>query len=72
MAGFGAVVSEVGASMMVGGNLAGETRVLTTAAVLEVSKGRFGTALAFGLVLIARVLLVSAALTVLQHRSRRQ
>ena len=72
MAGFGAVVSEVGASMMVGGNLAGETRVLTTAAVLEVSKGRFGTALAFGLVLIALVLLVSAALTVLQHRSRRQ
>ncbi len=72
MAGFGAVVSEVGASMMVGGNLAGETRVLTTAAVLEVSRGRFGTALAFGLVLIALVLLVSAALTVLQHRSRRQ
>jgi ABC-type phosphate transport system permease subunit len=41
IAGFGAVVSEVGASMMVGGNIRGETRVLTTATALEVSKGNF-------------------------------
>jgi ABC-type tungstate transport system substrate-binding protein len=46
MAGFGSVISEVGASMMVGGNIRGQTRVLTTAIVLETSKGEFGTALA--------------------------
>ena len=72
MAGFGAVISEVGASMMVGGNLAGETRVLTTAAVLEVSKGRFGTGLALGLILLGLVILVSVVLTFVQHRARRQ
>ena len=71
MAGFGAVISEVGASMMVGGNLAGETRVLTTAAVLEVSKGQFGTGLALGFILLILVFAVSAVLTVVQHRSRR-
>ena len=42
MAGFGSVISEVGASMMVGGNIRGQTRVLTTAIVLETSKGEFG------------------------------
>jgi tungstate transport system permease protein len=72
MAGFGAVISEVGASMMVGGNLAGETRVLTTAAVLEVSKGRFGTGLALGMILLGLVVLVSVVLTFVQHRARRQ
>jgi tungstate transport system permease protein len=72
MAGFGAVISEVGASMMVGGNLSGETRMLTTAAVLEVSRGRFGAGLAFGLILVALVIIVSVALTAVQHRSRRQ
>jgi ABC-type tungstate transport system substrate-binding protein len=41
MAGFGAVVSEVGAAIMVGGNIEGETRVLTTAAVLATSRGQF-------------------------------
>src|SRR5574337_840184 len=51
MAGFGSVISEVGASMMVGGNIKGQTRVLTTAIVLETSKGEFGTALALGLLL---------------------
>src|SRR4029453_5002613 len=45
MAGFGGVISEVGASMMVGGNLKGSTRVLTTATVLETSKGNFNIAL---------------------------
>ena len=72
MAGFGAVVSEVGASLMVGGNLSGETRVLTTAAVLEVSKGRFGTALAYGLILIFFVIIIAAILTSLQQRSQRK
>ncbi len=71
MAGFGAVISEVGASMMVGGNLAGETRMLTTAAVLEVSKGEFGTGLALGLILLALVVAVSVVVTGAQHRARR-
>ena len=51
MAGFGSVISEVGASMMVGGNLRGETRVLTTAIVLENSKGHFGIAIALSIIL---------------------
>lgn len=72
MAGFGGVVSEVGAAMMVGGNLSGETRVLTTAAVLEVNRGNFGTALALGLILLFLVVLVSAALTTAQARMRRR
>ena len=71
MAGFGAVVSEVGASMMVGGNIAGETRVLTTATVLEVSKGEFGGALALGFILLALIFAVSVTLTSLQLRQRR-
>ncbi len=53
MAAFGAVVSEVGAALMVGGNIAGETRVLTTAAVLATSRGQFALAIAFGLILLA-------------------
>ena len=72
MAGFGAVVSEVGASMMVGGNLSGETRVLTTAAVLEVSKGNYGTALALGFVLLAFIVVIAGLLTAVQQRARRQ
>lgn len=72
MAGFGGVVSEVGAAMMVGGNLAGETRVLTTAAVLEVNRGNFGTALALGLILLLFVVIVSAMLTTAQARVQRR
>ncbi|MDA0270097.1 MAG: ABC transporter permease [Chloroflexi bacterium] len=71
MAGFGAVVSEVGASMMVGGNLSGETRVLTTATVLEVSRGNFGTALALGFILLAMVIAVGVMVTGVQARVRR-
>jgi tungstate transport system permease protein len=48
VAGFGAVISEVGAVMMVGGNIAGETRVMTTAIVLETRRGNFATAMALG------------------------
>jgi len=66
------VVSEVGASMMVGGNLAGDTRVLTTAAVLEVSRGRFGTALALGMILLALVLVIAVALSIAQQRQQRR
>jgi len=70
MAGFGAVISEVGASMMVGGNLVGQTRVLTTATVMEVGKGEFGLAMAFSLVLLLLVYLVNAVLTWVQQRGR--
>jgi tungstate transport system permease protein len=70
MAGFGAVISEVGASIIVGGNIPGQTRVLTTATVLELSKGEFANAIAFSLVLLLLVYAVSAALTWLQQRGR--
>ena len=70
MAGFGAVVSEVGASMMVGGNIIGQTRVLTTAIVLEVNKGNFDVAIALSLVLMLLAYSVTAVLTVLQQRGR--
>ncbi|CAN5764922.1 ABC transporter permease [soil metagenome] len=63
VAGFGAVISEVGAVMMVGGNIAGETRVMTTAIVLETRRGNFATALAFGLILLLLAFIVNAALT---------
>lgn len=69
MAAFGAVVSEVGAAQMVGGNLAGQTRVLTTAAVLATSRGQFALAIAFGLILLAIAFGVNLALTLAQqHR----
>jgi tungstate transport system permease protein len=68
MAGFGAIVSEVGASMTVGGNLRGSTRVLTTAIVTETSRGNLPVALALGLVLLLLAFLVNLLLTVLQQR----
>ena len=70
MAGFGAVISEVGASIMVGGNLTGQTRVLTTATVLEVSKGEFGMAMALSIVLLLLVYGVTVMLTWVQQRGR--
>ena len=70
MAGFGAVISEVGAAMMVGGNIQGQTRVLTTAIVLETSRGNFELALALGLLLLALVYAVNLALTWVQQRGR--
>jgi len=63
VAGFGAVISEVGAVMMVGGNIAGETRVMTTAIVLETRRGNFATALAMGLILLAVAFAVNVLLT---------
>nr|WP_062338034.1 ABC transporter permease [Herbidospora sakaeratensis] len=68
MAAFGAVVSEVGAAQMVGGNLAGQTRVLTTAAVLATSRGQFSLAIAFGLILLLIAFCVNLSLTLIQQR----
>ena len=70
MAGFGAAVSEVGASLMVGGNLAGETRVLTTAVVLDVQRGEFDSAIALSIILMTLIFLVNAVLTGVQQRER--
>lgn len=67
IAGFGAVISEVGAAMMVGGNISGDTRVLTTAIVLETRKGNFETAMALGFILLAIVLTVNLLLTRVQQ-----
>ena len=71
MAGFGSVISEVGASMMVGGNIRGQTRVLTTAIVLETSKGEFEKALALSLLLLVLTYLINLALTWIQQKSRK-
>lgn len=68
MAGFGAVVSEVGASMTVGGNLQGNTRVLTTAIVTETSRGNNDRAIALGIILLAMAFLVNLLLTMVQQR----
>jgi tungstate transport system permease protein len=70
MAGFGAVVSEVGASMTVGGNLRGSTRVLTTAIVTETSRGNLPLALALGLILLVLAFGVNLLLTLVQQRQR--
>jgi tungstate transport system permease protein len=68
MAGFGAAISEVGATIMVGGNIKGSTRTLTSAIVLEVQQGDFETAMAFSLILLGVILLVIGSITVLQQR----
>ena len=70
MAGFGGVISEVGASLMVGGNIKGSTRVLTTATVLETSKGNFDIAIALSVILLLLTFLVNWALTWIQQRPR--
>jgi tungstate transport system permease protein len=70
MAGFGAVISEVGASMTVGGNLRGSTRVLTTAIVTETGRGNLAVALALGLLLLALAFAVNVLLTLIQQRQR--
>jgi tungstate transport system permease protein len=66
-AGFGAVISEVGAVMMVGGNVHGETRVITTAIVLETRRGRFAAAMALGLILLAIAFAANAFITRIQQ-----
>jgi tungstate transport system permease protein len=68
MAGFGGVISEIGASMMVGGNIKGQTRTLTTAMVLETGKGNFDVAIALSVLLLALVFGINWALTAIQQR----
>jgi tungstate transport system permease protein len=70
MAGFGGVISEVGASIMVGGNIKGQTRVLTTATVMETGKGNFDTAIALSIILLFLTFLVNLLLTLLQQKRR--
>lgn len=71
IAGFGRVVSEIGASMMVGGNIKGETRVLTTGTVMEVGRGNYDTAMALSFVLLIITYTVVAALTYSQNQRKR-
>ena len=68
IAGFGGVISEVGASMMVGGNIKGYSRVLTTATVMEVSKGNTEVAIGISVILLTLAYLVTLGLTIAQHR----
>jgi tungstate transport system permease protein len=68
MAGFGGVISEIGASLMVGGNIKGQTRTLTTAMVLETGKGNFEVALALATLLLVLVFSVNWLLTAIQQR----
>lgn len=70
MAGFGGVISEVGASIMVGGNILDYTRVLTTATVMETSKGDFDIAFALSIILLILMFLVNYFFTLIQQRER--
>jgi tungstate transport system permease protein len=72
MAGFGGVISEVGAVMMVGGNIQGHTRVLTTATVMETRMGNFDMAIALSLILLGITFLVNLGLTLIQQRGKRR
>lgn len=71
MAGFGGVISEIGASIMVGGNIKGYTRVLTTATVMETGKGNFEVAIALSIILLALAYCINYILTHIQQRERR-
>lgn len=68
MAGFGSVISEIGASLMVGGNIRHQTRVLTTAIVLETGKGEFQNAIALSVLLLILAYAVNLGLTLIQQR----
>ena len=70
MAGFGGVISEVGASIMVGGNIKGYSRVLTTATVMETSRGNFDVAIALGIILLLLAYFINLILTQIQQRER--
>lgn len=69
VAGFGGIISEVGAVMIVGGNIEGRTRVLTTAIVLETSKGNFDIAIALGIILLGMAFLTNFIIVRLQGRT---
>jgi tungstate transport system permease protein len=68
MAGFGGVISEIGASMMVGGNIKGYSRVLTTATVMESGKGNFAMAIALSIILLLLAFTINFMLTQIQQR----
>lgn len=70
MAGFGGVISEVGASIMVGGNIKGYSRVLTTATVMETGRGNFDVAIALSIILLLMAYLINLVLTYVQQRER--
>jgi len=72
IAGFGRVSAEVGAVLMVGGNIAHYTRVMTTAIALETDKGNFDLGIALGIILLALSLVVNLALRAVQRRGRAQ
>jgi tungstate transport system permease protein len=67
-AGFGAVISEVGAVMLTGGNIAGKTRTLTSAIILETQKGNFDLAIALGIILLILAFCTNLAITQLQGK----
>jgi tungstate transport system permease protein len=69
IAGFGSIISEVGAVMLVGGNIENRTRVLTTAIVLETNKGDFGLAIAMGVILLFLTFITNVAMIRLQGKS---
>jgi tungstate transport system permease protein len=71
MAGFGSIISEVGASTMVGGNIMDQTRVLTTAIVMEAGRGDFGLAIALSVILMILVFAVNVILTLIQQQGKR-
>jgi tungstate transport system permease protein len=68
VAGFGRVVSEVGVAMMLGGNIRGTTRTMTTAIALETSKGEFAFGLALGIVLMSVALTINLFLNLVQQK----
>ncbi len=72
MAGFGSVISEIGASMMVGGNIRYQTRVLTTSIVLDTNMGDFPSAIALAVLLLIITFLVNWALTWIQQRGSKR
>lgn len=71
IAGFGRVIAEVGAAMMVGGNIKGDTRILTTSIVMEVSKGNFDIAFALSFIIMTLAFSITFCLTFLQQRGRK-
>ncbi|MDD5009353.1 MAG: ABC transporter permease [Syntrophorhabdaceae bacterium] len=70
MAGFGGVISEIGASIMVGGNIKGYSRVLTTATVMETSRGNFDVAIALSIILLLLAYFINLILTHIQQKER--
>ena len=71
IAGFGGVISEIGASIMVGGHIMGYTRVLTTATVMETSRGNFDVAIALGVILLLLSFSVNFILTTIQQYDKK-